>query len=179
MTLSDREPLMTIQVVARVTGLHPQTLRKYERWGYITPARTLSNMRLYTMQDVEIIKRIRRLTETLGLNQAGVELILGIQRIMIGPEDADLKLQALGMLLGVEQGRGHVDDAIVQERWHNLIAQGEGELELTPVPTRGVEVRGSWGPQNVTFRRCDNSACGGVDLDDVAGRVQIRSREVE
>jgi hypothetical protein len=171
---------MTIQVVARVTGLHPQTLRKYERWGYVTPARTLSNMRLYTVKDVEEIKRIRRLTETLHLNQAGVELVTGIQGILNHSGDDHFKIIVLKDLLsGIEQGRGHIYNTVIEQGGDDLVPSGEGELELTPVPTGSIQVRGSWGPQNVTFRCGDDSTGGGVDLDDVTGRVEVSRREIE
>jgi MerR family transcriptional regulator/heat shock protein HspR len=70
------EPCYVISVAARLTNLHPQTLRHYERIGLIKPARSSGNRRLYSQQDVERLRQITRLTEDVGVNLAGVDLIL-------------------------------------------------------------------------------------------------------
>jgi MerR family transcriptional regulator/heat shock protein HspR len=68
----------TMAVAARLTGMHPQTLRKYERAGLIRPARQAGNQRLYSDADVERLRRIRYLVEVRGVNIAGLELTLGM-----------------------------------------------------------------------------------------------------
>lgn len=73
--LQDAEYL-TIGVVAEMTQVHPQTLRYYERVGLITPKRGKGNVRFYTKSDVERIRRIKVLTQDMGVNLAGVEIIL-------------------------------------------------------------------------------------------------------
>jgi MerR family transcriptional regulator/heat shock protein HspR len=65
-------------VASRLTGMHPQTLRKYERAGLITPSRQAGNQRLYSEADVRRLRRIRYLVEVRGVNIAGLELTLGI-----------------------------------------------------------------------------------------------------
>jgi MerR family transcriptional regulator/heat shock protein HspR len=70
------EPCYTIGVVARLVDLHPQTLRAYEQLGLIVPQRTEGNMRLYSQSEVERLRKINRLTQELGVNLAGVEVIL-------------------------------------------------------------------------------------------------------
>ena len=65
-----------ISVAARILEMHPQTLRKYERLGFITPYRTLGMLRLYSQEDIEKLRLIRHLEEKLGLNLAGVEFTL-------------------------------------------------------------------------------------------------------
>uniref|UniRef100_A0A7V4TFD0 MerR family transcriptional regulator n=2 Tax=Candidatus Caldatribacterium saccharofermentans TaxID=1454753 RepID=A0A7V4TFD0_9BACT len=67
---------LTIGVVAEMTQVHPQTLRYYERVGLITPKRGRGNVRFYTQSDVERIRRIKVLTQDMGVNLAGVEIIL-------------------------------------------------------------------------------------------------------
>ncbi len=67
---------LTIGVVAEITQVHPQTLRYYERVGLITPKRGRGNVRFYTQSDVERIRRIKVLTQDMGVNLAGVEIIL-------------------------------------------------------------------------------------------------------
>lgn len=72
----DRDkPLFMISVAAELAGMHPQTLRMYERRGLLQPQRTAKNTRRYSQRDVERLRRIQELTE-LGLNLAGVERVL-------------------------------------------------------------------------------------------------------
>lgn len=70
------EPLYVISVVARLLGMHQQTLRYYERTGIITPSRSRGNVRLYSEQDVARLRQIKRLMDDLGVNLAGAEVIL-------------------------------------------------------------------------------------------------------
>jgi MerR family transcriptional regulator/heat shock protein HspR len=74
----DREPVYTIAVAARLTRMHPQTLRKYERAGLLSPARSSASQRFYSTADVARLRRIQYLVEARGLNIAGVELALAI-----------------------------------------------------------------------------------------------------
>lgn len=73
------EPVYLISVVAKVLSIHPQTLRQYEREGLIEPSRTDGKMRLYSEKDLERIKMILRLTRDLGVNLAGVDVILQLK----------------------------------------------------------------------------------------------------
>lgn len=74
------EPLFVISVAARLVQMHPQTLRKYEREGLIAPSRTQGNLRLYSDQDIERLRQVKYLVEDLGLNLAGVQIVLNITR---------------------------------------------------------------------------------------------------
>ena len=67
-----------ISVAAELAGMHPQTLRVYERRGLITPQRTPRNTRLYSQADVELLQRIQALSEE-GLNLAGIERVLDLE----------------------------------------------------------------------------------------------------
>ncbi|MBO7475855.1 MAG: helix-turn-helix transcriptional regulator [Campylobacter sp.] len=73
------EPVYLISVVAKVLNLHPQTLRQYEREGLVEPGRTEGKMRLYSERDIDRIKMILRLTKDLGVNLAGVDVILQLK----------------------------------------------------------------------------------------------------
>jgi MerR family transcriptional regulator, heat shock protein HspR len=68
--------VFVISVAARVLGVHPQTLRYYERAGLINPSRSKGNIRLYSARDLEQAQQIKRLIGDLGVNLAGVEVIL-------------------------------------------------------------------------------------------------------
>lgn len=82
--MTDRgKPLYLIGVVAEMLKIHPQTLRLYERRGLINPSRTVGRTRLYSAEDVEEIERILRLTRDLGVNLAGVEIIIKMRRQML------------------------------------------------------------------------------------------------
>jgi MerR family transcriptional regulator, heat shock protein HspR len=76
------KPLYMIGVVADMLKLHPQTLRMYEKKGLIRPSRTVGKTRMYSAEDVEDIARLVRLTRDLGVNLAGVEIILKMRRRM-------------------------------------------------------------------------------------------------
>lgn len=70
------EPVFVISVAARLVEMHPQTLRKYEREGLIAPSRTVTNLRLYSDEDIERLRQVKYLVEQRGLNLAGVQLAL-------------------------------------------------------------------------------------------------------
>lgn len=71
-----------ISVVAKSYGIHPQTLRLYEREGLLKPSRTEGNTRLYSEDDLRQLEVILNLTRDLGVNLAGVEIILNMRRKM-------------------------------------------------------------------------------------------------
>jgi MerR family transcriptional regulator/heat shock protein HspR len=73
------EPVYLISVVSKVLNIHPQTLRQYEREGLITPSRTDGRIRLYSQRNMDKIKFILRLTRELGVNLAGVDIILRLR----------------------------------------------------------------------------------------------------
>jgi MerR family transcriptional regulator/heat shock protein HspR len=77
---SDRDrPLYMISVAAELAGMHPQTLRIYERKQLISPKRSAGNTRLYSEADIERLRAIQRLTQDEGINLAGVERILELE----------------------------------------------------------------------------------------------------
>ena len=77
-TFDRDEPVFVISVAARMLGVRTQTLRYYERIGLIEPARTSGNQRVFSQTDVDRIRRIRGLMVDLGINLAGVEVIIGL-----------------------------------------------------------------------------------------------------
>jgi MerR family transcriptional regulator/heat shock protein HspR len=83
MTTDRGKPLYMIGVVAEMLKVHPQTLRFYEKKGLVRPSRTEGKTRMYSAEDVDEIARLLRLTRDLGVNLAGVEIILKMRRRMI------------------------------------------------------------------------------------------------
>ena len=76
------QDLFFISVAARMLGMHPQTLRKYERLGLVLPSRTIGSMRLYSRDELERIKLIKRLVDDTGINLAGVQRLLSIAEVV-------------------------------------------------------------------------------------------------
>lgn len=75
MTSSSR-PVYMIGVAAELCNVHPQTLRQYEKLGLVVPSRAGAKNRLYSQEDIERVRQIQRLTQEMGVNLAGVEIIL-------------------------------------------------------------------------------------------------------
>ena len=75
----NERPMYMISVAAELVGMHPQTLRIYENKGLVRPQRTPGGTRLYSEADVERLRIIQRLTTEIGLNLAGVELVLRLE----------------------------------------------------------------------------------------------------
>ena len=73
------EPVYLISIVAKLLDIHPQTLRQYERENLIIPSRSNGRIRLYSQRDIDKIKLILRLTRELGVNLAGVDIILRLK----------------------------------------------------------------------------------------------------
>jgi MerR family transcriptional regulator, heat shock protein HspR len=76
------QELIFISMAAEMLDMHPQTLRKYERLGLIQPSRTVGSMRLYSREEVERLRLIKRLVEEMGINLAGVQRLLEIAEVM-------------------------------------------------------------------------------------------------
>ena len=70
------EPVYMISIASQLTGLHPQTVRLYERLGLVAPKRVNNKNRLYSDSDIARLQQIRRFTQDMGVNLAGVEIIL-------------------------------------------------------------------------------------------------------
>jgi MerR family transcriptional regulator, heat shock protein HspR len=103
--MTDRgKPLYMIGVVADMLDVHPQTLRFYEKKGLVRPSRTEGQTRMYSAEDVEDIARLLRLTRDLGVNLAGVEIVLKMRRRML-----DMQKQ-------IEDLVSYVRDSGVEER---------------------------------------------------------------
>lgn len=113
-------PLFMISVAAELAGMHPQTLRMYERRGLVHPQRTAKNTRRYSRRDVEQLQRIQELTER-GLNLAGVERVLAMER----------ELEA--MAAEVERLRASLDEAAEVLRREVDRVERSHRLEIVPV----------------------------------------------
>ena len=76
------QDLYFISIAARMLGMHPQTLRKYERLGLVQPTRTIGSMRLYSPEELERLKLIKRMVDDAGINLAGVQRLLSVAEVV-------------------------------------------------------------------------------------------------
>lgn len=96
MDIDDDEPRYVISIAARMVGVQCHTLRYYERIGIIEPSRSRGNIRLYSERDIARLRRVKTLMDDLGVNLAGVEIILRMSQRMtelqrrIGELEAEL-----------------------------------------------------------------------------------------
>jgi MerR family transcriptional regulator/heat shock protein HspR len=118
MAADDRHGLYSIGVVARLTGLHEQTIRQYERMGLVTPQRSPGGTRIFADEDVRTLQSIANLTRDMGVNLAGVEIILKMRR---------RQQQLIGL---AREMFSHLDD-VSRARFESLIRGDEPGL----VPT--------------------------------------------
>lgn len=89
----EKQPCYVISVAAKLVNMHPQTLRYYERLGLVKPSRSNGRIRLYCAADIERLQQIRRLIAELGVNLAGVEVILHLTERMRQMEQEMARLQ--------------------------------------------------------------------------------------
>ncbi|MBA7479794.1 hypothetical protein ES707_15231 [subsurface metagenome] len=103
MDQDNTEPRYVISVTARMLGIQTYTLRYYERIGIIEPARSRGNIRLYSERDVALLRRAKTLMDDLGVNLAGVEVILRMaQRVNELQNHMEELESELGKLRGVD-----------------------------------------------------------------------------
>ena len=74
--------MLFISMAARELGMHPQTLRKYERLGLVSPTRTIGSMRVYSDEEIQRLRLIKRLVDEHGINLAGVQQLLSVADIV-------------------------------------------------------------------------------------------------
>ena len=90
------EPVYMISVAARLCELHPQTLRMYERLGLVRPARIGAKNRMYSERDLDRLRQIQRLTQDMGVNLAGVEVVLGLlERMQHMQDEMDVEMERM------------------------------------------------------------------------------------
>ena len=117
---SYNEPVYLISVVATMLKIHPQTLRQYEKEGLVEPSRTQGRMRLYSQRDIDRMKLILRLTRQLGVNLAGVDIVLQLkEQIDQMQEEIDQLREELSKVN--RNGSVHVSKALVTKNSYDII----------------------------------------------------------
>ncbi|HEC1682082.1 TPA: heat shock transcriptional regulator HspR [Campylobacter jejuni] len=107
------EPVYLISVVAKVLSIHPQTLRQYEREGLIEPSRTDGKIRLYSQRDIDRIKLVLRLTRDMGINLAGVDVILKLKNQL---HEFENLIDELRLELSKQQDKEAASKAVVKHK---------------------------------------------------------------
>jgi MerR family transcriptional regulator/heat shock protein HspR len=75
-----KRPVYMIGIASELIGVHPQTLRMYEQKGLLRPRKSIKNTRLYSQEDVDLGRYIKRLTQEMGMNLAGVKKVIDLER---------------------------------------------------------------------------------------------------
>ena len=118
--MAERTPVYVISVAARLLDVHPQTLRNYERAGFLRPTRTEGRRRLYSAEDIERLRHLIRTVEQYGLNLSGLKLLLELRGQL-----ADL--------------RRALDGELSRDRIEHLKASVDQMLDLLASTTPPVE----------------------------------------
>jgi len=126
-----------ISIAAKLVSMHPQTLRYYDKIGLIRPSRTSGRMRLYSQQDVETLRKIARLTEDLGVNLAGVEVILNMSRHIeeLQSELISLQQQAQAEVMALRRRIQELEQINI-ENAHRVIRATTSPGQLLTAPER-------------------------------------------
>jgi MerR family transcriptional regulator, heat shock protein HspR len=82
-----KRPVYMIGIASELIGVHPQTLRMYEQKGLLRPRKSIGNTRLYSQEDVDLGRYIQRLTQEMGMNLAGVRMVIDLERQVARMED--------------------------------------------------------------------------------------------
>jgi len=114
------EPVYLISVVASMLEIHPQTLRQYEREGLVEPSRTQGRMRLYSQRDIDRMKLILRLTRQMGVNLAGVDIVLQLKEQI---DQMQVEIDQLRDELSKVNRNGsvHISKALVTKNSYDII----------------------------------------------------------
>jgi MerR family transcriptional regulator/heat shock protein HspR len=124
----DDSPVYVISVAAELSGLHPQTLRTYDRIGLVSPGRTSGRGRRYSMRDIAQLREVQRLSQDEGINLAGIKQILDLQR------------EAEALRAEVVRLRGLVEELGNELESTRAVAARLARLKNTPESTGGAEL---------------------------------------
>jgi MerR family transcriptional regulator/heat shock protein HspR len=137
--LTDDAPVYVISVAAQLSGLHPQTLRAYDRLGLVSPGRTAGRGRRYSLRDILILREVQRLSQEHGVNLSGIKRILELEnecqqgRVML----AELHAEITQLRVELESTRA------VAARLAGLLRSQTGGGALVPVRRTGAASGGT------------------------------------
>ena len=102
--LTEDSPVYVISVAAQLSGLHPQTLRQYDRLGLVSPDRTAGRGRRYSARDIQLLREVQRLSQEEGINLAGIKRIIELQNKV-----AELEAQIAEMQVALDNATAMVE----------------------------------------------------------------------
>ena len=127
--MSDDTPVYVISVAAQLSGLHPQTLRTYDRLGLVSPGRAAGKGRRYSLRDILALREIQRLSQELGISLNGIKRILELERELDRTREVLAELHA-----EAEQLRAELESTrAVAARLAGLLRSRSAGAELVPV----------------------------------------------
>lgn len=149
-TVDETTPLFVISVAARLTGMHPQTLRQYDRLGLVSPGRATGRGRRYSARDVAVLRQVQRLSQEEGVNLAGIKRILDLEtendalrerisQLLAEMEELSERLSASGRVFAA----GRAGDVVAMPRGRRPGGlAGEGGALVVWRPPRSRSLRG-------------------------------------
>ena len=139
--MSDDMPVYVISVAANLSGMHPQTLRGYERVGLVTPRRTAGGGRRYSMRDILALREIQRLSQEEGINLSGIKRILDLER-----ELEQARLMAAELHAEVAQLRAELESTRAVAARLAELRRTKADPAATLVPVRTTTRVTFWHP---------------------------------
>ncbi len=127
----DDAPVYVISVAAQLSGMHPQTLRQYDRLGLVSPGRAVGRGRRYSAHDISLLREVQRLSQDEGVNLAGIKRILELENQVAALRSVLVELQA------------ERDDAVADAVRREAAAHASYRRDLVPVTPAAVVV---WRP---------------------------------
>jgi MerR family transcriptional regulator/heat shock protein HspR len=140
--LSDDSPVYVISVAAQLSGLHPQTLRAYDRLGLVSPGRTAGRGRRYSLRDILILREVQRLSQEEGVNLSGIKRILELES-----EEQRSRLLLAEMHAEISQLRAELESTrAVAARLAGLLRSRGGRGALVPIHGSGTSAAAAAAP---------------------------------
>ena len=131
---ADDTPVYVISIAAQLSGLHPQTLRAYDRMGLVSPGRAAGRGRRYSVRDIAMLQEIQRLSQEEGINLAGIKHIMELENEGRGLREEVMRLRAL-----IEELSNELESTrAVAARLAQLRGQEQSGTDLVPIRQAGV-----------------------------------------
>ena len=124
--IPDDTPVFVISVAAELAGMHPQTLRQYDRLGLVTPGRAGGGGRRYSPRDVELLREVQRLSQQDGVNLAGIKRIIELENQVEALQARVSELQA--EVLTAQAAAGSASEAVRASLRRDLVPLREASL---------------------------------------------------
>ena len=124
--IPDETPVFVISVAAELAGMHPQTLRQYDRLGLVTPGRAGGGGRRYSPRDVELLREVQRLSQQDGVNLAGIKRIIELENQVEALQARVGELQA--EVVSAQAAAGSASEAVRASMRRDLVPLREASL---------------------------------------------------